>query len=123
MTACAARKDGEFRMVRSSPASNVTRSLAKNKLGTFKITQLALGAAATLVVVGGIIPTAYATTGVTGVPLAFLIMGSFFAIFCVGYTAMSRKISNTGALYAYIAQGLGRIWGVGAAWNAWWSYN
>lgn len=111
-------------MSRSSPASsNVTARLAENRLGMMTIIQFALGAAAPLTVVGGIVPTAYATTGIIGIPLAFLICGAFLTVWCVGYNAMSRRISNAGALYAYISQGLGKPVGVGAAYVAWLSYN
>ena len=44
--------------------SNVAAALAQDKLGTPRITQFALSAAATLTVVAGIIPTGYAVTGI-----------------------------------------------------------
>ena len=34
-------------------------------------------------------------------------------LFSVGYTTMSRHITNAGAFYAYIANGLGRPMGIG----------
>jgi amino acid transporter len=104
-------------------ASNVAAALAKNKLGTTRVTQFALSAAATLTVVAGVLPTGYAVTGIIGIPLAFVLLGVVLVVFCVGYNAMSRRISNAGAFYAYIAQGVSRPAGVAAAWIAMLSYN
>ena len=35
-------------------------------------------------------------------------------LFAIGYAAMSRHITATGAFYGYISHGLGRITGLGA---------
>jgi amino acid transporter len=107
----------------NSAASNVAAALAKNKLGTTRITQFALSAAATLTVVAGVLPTGYAVTGIIGIPAAFVLLGAVLLVFCVGYNAMSRRISNAGAFYAYIAQGVSRPAGVAAAWIAMLCYN
>ncbi|HEX4702176.1 MAG TPA: APC family permease [Pseudonocardiaceae bacterium] len=107
----------------SPSASNVAAALAQDKLGAPRIAQFALSAAATLTVVAGVIPTGYAVTGIVGLPLAFVLLGVVLVVFCVGYNAMSRRISNAGAFYAYIAQGVGRPVGVMAAWIAMASYN
>ena len=104
-------------------ASNVAAALAHDRLGTTRITQFALSAAATLTVVAGVFPTGYAVTGITGIPAAFVLLGIVLIVFCVGYNAMSRRISNAGAFYAYIAQGVSRPAGVAAAWIAMLCYN
>jgi amino acid transporter len=62
-----------------------------------------------------VIPTAYATTGLTGIPAAFLVVAVILALFATGYVAMTRWITNSGAFYAFIARGLGRPAGVAAA--------
>ena len=111
-------------MAKPSPSvSNVADALAKDKLGAPRVTQFALSAAATLTVVAGIIPTGYAVSGIIGLPLAFVLVGVVLLVFCVGYNAMSRRISNAGAFSAYIAQGLSRPIGVAAAWIAMSAYN
>ena len=58
-----------------------------------------------MTVAAGVIPTAYAITGLTGIPVAFLAMAVILALFCPGYVAMSRQISNAGAFYAFVAAG------------------
>jgi amino acid transporter len=66
-------------------------------------------------VAAGVIPTAYATTGLTGIPAAFLVVAVILAIWASGYVAMTRHIKNAGAFYAFISAGLGRVTGVAAA--------
>ena len=74
------------------------------------------------VLAGSVIAT-FATTGVRGVPLSFLVLAVALLLFTVGYVAMARYVSNAGVFYAYLAQGLGRIWGVAGALVALVSYN
>ncbi|MFI5493802.1 APC family permease [Actinoplanes sp. NPDC051859] len=82
-----------------------------------------MSAAAPLTVVAGVVPTGLSVTGLTAISIAFLACGVVLAVFAVGYVAMARHIANAGAFYAYIAQGLGRPVGVGAAWVALLAYN
>ena len=49
-----------------------------------------LAGVAPLTVAAGLIPTAYAVTGLTGIPAAFLVIAVILAVFATGYTAMSR---------------------------------
>jgi amino acid transporter len=74
-------------------------------------------------VVGGLIVAGWANIGVSGFPLALVIVGIVLALFCFGYVAMARRIPNAGAFYAYISQGLGRPTGVGFALVALLAYN
>ncbi|MBK0422516.1 APC family permease [Leucobacter sp. CSA2] len=82
-----------------------------------------IAASAPLTVVAGGVTTSFAVTGSLGVPLGFLLIAVILTVFAVGYTAMGRFITNAGAFYAYIAQGLGRPLGVGASLIALVSYN
>ncbi|HEX5595970.1 MAG TPA: APC family permease [Micromonosporaceae bacterium] len=82
-----------------------------------------LSAAAPLTVVAGLITTAYAVTGITGIPVAFLVVGAVLLLFSVGYVAMARRMANAGAFYAYISRGIGRPAGIGGAWIALIAYN
>jgi amino acid transporter len=74
-----------------------------------------LSAAAPLMVAAGVVTTAFAVTGLRGIPAAFAVVAVVLAVFCVGFVAMARRITNAGAFYAYAAQGIGRPVGVGAA--------
>ncbi|QIM17364.1 APC family permease [Leucobacter insecticola] len=82
-----------------------------------------IAASAPLTVVAGGVTTSFAVTGSLGVPLGFLLIAVILTLFAVGYTAMGRFITNAGAFYAYVAQGLGRPLGVGGSLVALVSYN
>jgi amino acid transporter len=105
------------------PSDRSTHTLAAGRLGASALVFFALAAATPLTVVTAVIPAAYARGDGSFVPLAFLALGLVLLLFCVGYAAMARRAPNTGALYAFIARGLGRPVGIGAAWVALISYN
>ena len=107
----------------SPPQSQLSNALARDRLGVAAVVFFVMSAAAPLTVVAGVVPTGLAVTGLTGISIAFVAMAVVLAIFAVGYVAMSRHISNAGAFYAYISQGIGRPVGVGAAWLALVAYN
>ena len=69
------------------------------------------------------VTTSFAVTGSLGVPLGFLLIAVILTLFAVGYTAMGRYVTNAGAFYAYVSQGLGRVAGVGGSLVALVSYN
>jgi amino acid transporter len=95
--------------------SGVSRALAADRLGVPAVLFFVLAGVAPLTVTAGVIPTAYATTGLTAIPAAFLVIAVILGIFSAGYVTMARHISNAGACYAFIARGLGRPAGVAAA--------
>ncbi|MGW2931558.1 APC family permease [Streptomyces sp. NPDC001156] len=91
------------------------RALRANRLGTAGLLLSVLAATAPLMVVAGVMPTAFAVMGIVGQPLLFVILGCVLALFSVGYAEMSRHVHNAGAFYAYISRGLGGTAGAGAA--------
>jgi len=91
------------------------RALRADRLGTAGLLLSVLAATAPLMVVAGVMPTAFAVMGIVGQPLIFVILGVVLALFSVGYAEMSRHVHNAGAFYAYIARGLGGTAGSGAA--------
>ncbi|WP_348786523.1 APC family permease [Leifsonia sp. NPDC080035] len=93
------------------------------RLGVPAVTFMIVAASAPLTVLAGGVTTTFAVTGVLGVPLSFLLLGGTLAIFAVGYAAMSRYVTNAGAFYSYVAQGMGRPMGVGVSLVALVSYN
>ena len=95
--------------------SSVSQALARDRLGVPAVLFFVLAGVAPLTVAAGVIPTAYATTGLTGIPAAFLVIAVILAIWSSGYVAMTRHITNAGAFYAFISAGLGRVAGVSAA--------
>lgn len=97
--------------------------LARRRLGVIHIFFFTVAASAPMTVLGGGVTTTFAVTSVVGVPLSFLVLAVALGLFTVGYAAMSRYVSNAGAFYAYLANGLGRSWGVSASFVALVAYN
>jgi amino acid transporter len=106
-----------------SKPSSVSRALARDRLGVPAVLFFVLAGVAPLTVAAGVIPTAYQATGLTGIPAAFLVIALILALFATGYVAMTRHITNSGAFYAFVSRGLGRVIGVAAALVALLSYS
>ncbi|MFI6272463.1 APC family permease [Micromonospora zamorensis] len=106
-----------------SKPDTVTAALARGRLGIPAVVFFVIAAAAPLTVIAGGATTGYAVTGVTGIPVSYLVVAAVLALFAVGYVAMSRRIVNAGAFYTYVARGLGRPAGVAAAMVALLAYN
>ncbi|MFJ6564238.1 APC family permease [Streptomyces sp. NPDC091412] len=89
--------------------------LKKNALGAPAIAFYIIAAASPLTGVVAIVPIMIGTGNGVGTPASFLIAAGLLLVFAVGYLAMSRHITNAGALYAYVTMGLGRTPGLGTA--------
>ena len=98
-------------------------ALGQRRLGVPALVFMIIAASAPLTVVAGGVTSNYAVTGLPGIPLSFIVLGAVLLVFSVGYSAMSQHVHNAGAFYAYIARGLGKPAGVGAAWVALLAYN
>jgi hypothetical protein len=77
----------------------VSRALARDRLGIIAVLLFVSASVAPLTVAAGLIPAAYATTGLTGLPAAFVAVGVILALFAAGFLAMTRHITNSGAFY------------------------
>jgi amino acid transporter len=102
---------------------SVSAALARDRLGVPSVVYFVLAGVAPLTVTAGVVTTAYAVTGLTSVPAAFIVVALVLSLFSVGYVAMARHISNAGAFYAFITRGLGREAGVAGALIALLAYN
>ena len=96
----------------SQPADE---SLAANRLGIAGVVFFVVAAAAPLVGMTGAVPVAIVLGNGAAAPGAYLAAGLVLLVFSVGYSAMSTRVSNTGAFFAYVGRGLGLSWGVGSA--------
>ncbi|GIH03407.1 amino acid permease [Rhizocola hellebori] len=63
------------------------------------------------VTVGGI-PTMYETTGVVGIPLAFLVVGAVLMVLAAAFSSASGHIRHAAPFYALLARGISPIVGV-----------
>ncbi len=96
--------------------------LAKNKLGIAGVVFFVVAAAAPLVGMTGAVPVAIVVGNGAAAPGAYLVVGLVLLVFSVGYAAMSEKVSNAGAFFAYVGRGLGIAPGVGSAFVSLLSY-
>lgn len=94
--------------------SRMSAALARSRLGVTSIVFFTVAAAAPETVVGGRAVSGFAVSGVTGIPLGYLVMALVLGLFAIGYVTMSRHVANAGAFYAYIAKGLGGVTGTAA---------
>ncbi|MCT9093704.1 APC family permease [Streptomyces sp. ASQP_92] len=91
------------------------RALRPGRLGTPGLLFSVLPASAPLMVMAAVMPAAFATVGIVGQPLIFLVLGAVSALFAVGYAELSRRVHHAGAFYAHIARGLGPTAGAAAS--------
>ena len=66
----------------------------------------------------GALPVAIVLGNGAAVPGAYLAAGIVLLLFSVGYAAMSQRVTNTGAFFAYVGRGLGIGPGVGSAYTS-----
>ncbi|GAB3266611.1 APC family permease [Arthrobacter pigmenti] len=90
-------------------------SLRSGRLGVIGIVFFVVAAAAPLVGMTGAVPIAIVLGNGAAAPGAYLAVGLTLLLFSVGYAAMSQRVTNAGAFFAYIGRGLGRHLGLGAA--------
>jgi len=101
--------------LRESPDATTETSLRSNRLGTLGIVFFVVAAAAPLVGMTGAVPVAIVAGNGAAAPGAYLAVGLTLLLFSVGYAAMSNRVTNTGAFFAYVGRGLGIAPGVGSA--------
>lgn len=89
--------------------------LRKRRLGVFGIVFFVVAAAAPLVGMTGAVPVAIGLGNGAAAPGAYLAVGIVLLLFGVGYAAMSQRVTNAGAFFAYVGRGLGRNAGIASA--------
>ncbi|HET7414793.1 MAG TPA: APC family permease [Arthrobacter sp.] len=99
--------------IRDEPEART--SLRSGRLGVIGIVFFVVAAAAPLVGMTGAVPIAIVLGNGAAAPGAYLAVGLTLLLFSVGYAAMSQRVTNAGAFFAYIGRGLGRHLGLGAA--------
>ena len=82
-------------------------TLARGRLGALAIAAIVVSAVAPVSVLAAGIPVVFAIQG-SAAPAMFAIAGILFALFAVGYVAMSRHMVNAGGFVAYINRAFGK---------------
>lgn len=88
-------------------AEGPATSLARGRLGVPSVSALVVSAVAPLSVLAAGIPVIFAIQG-AATPAMFVVSGIIYALFVVGYVAMSRHMVNAGGFVAYIDRAFGR---------------
>lgn len=96
--------------------------LKRNAISGVGVVFLVLAAASPLIGLTGAIPSAMVAGNGLGASLAYVMVGVVLLVFAAAYVAMSRQVTNAGALYAYVGRGLGVRTGLGAGAVAIWAY-
>ncbi|MEI8327316.1 MAG: APC family permease, partial [Betaproteobacteria bacterium] len=89
--------------------------LRAGQLGVWSIVFFVVAAAAPLVGMTGALPPAIVLGNGAAAPGGYLIVGLTLLLFSVGYAAMSHRVTNAGAFFAYIGRGLGQNLGLASA--------
>lgn len=98
-----------------APPETPETTLRRNRLGVAGIVFFVVAAAAPLVGMTGAMPVAIVLGNGAAVSGAYVAVGITLLLFSVGYAAMSQRVTNTGAFFAYVGRGLGISLGVGSA--------
>ncbi len=101
--------------LKPGPEETPETSLRKGRLGVVGIVFFVVAAAAPLVGMTGAVPVAIVLGNGAAVPGAYVAVGVTLLLFSVGYAAMSHRVTNTGAFFAFVGRGLGIGPGVGSA--------
>lgn len=101
--------------LQAAPEETPETSLRKGRLGVIGIVFFVVAAAAPLVGMTGAVPVAIVLGNGAAVSGAYVAVGVTLLLFSVGYAAMSSRVTNTGAFFAYVGRGLGVTTGVGSA--------
>ena len=106
----------------TGPTGQITTAARAKKVGVLVVLCTAVASVGPMLVEAGVLPSAYAATGLTNVTITFLIVGFVLAIWVPGYVAMTQYTPTGGAMYAIATEGLGRFVGVPVAFIALLSY-
>lgn len=110
--------DSSDESVETASLQQLTPRSLNRSLGTVKLVVFVIAAVAPLAAVIGVLPVALVFGSGASLPLAFVLTTLVVALFCVGYSAISREVTSGGAFYIYIAKGLGKQVGLGSAFVA-----
>lgn len=105
-----------------APAGPGTEAPGGEGVGVPSVLFFALSSVGVLMVCAALVTTAFAQTGMTALPLAFLATGFVLALSVPGYVLMAKYTPAGGGIYTIISLGLGRAIGAALAWDLWLAY-
>ncbi|UDY24778.1 amino acid permease [Nocardioides sp. Kera G14] len=90
----------------------------KRMLTTSRVVFLVIAAAAPMAALIGTVPLALIRGDGIAMPSAYVLTGLTLLCFSAAYAAMTKRVTNEGALYLLVARGLGKPLGAAAAYMA-----
>jgi len=96
--------------------------LARRSVGPGALWLFGVGASAPLTVVGGAVVATFATTGVVGLPLAFVVLAVALLPLAVPYVVMARHVGHPAPFYGTLGRVSGML-GVAGGWVSLLAYN
>ncbi|NYG57132.1 amino acid transporter [Nocardioides daedukensis] len=88
--------------------------LKPNAVGLWGVMFMAVATAAPITAMVGNVPIAIGSGNGANAPAGYLVATIVLSLFALGYSAMAKHITSTGAFYGYISHGLGRVVGMAA---------
>jgi amino acid transporter len=108
--------------VQNAEHPDVSHRLKPNALGLIDVVFMAVATSAPITAMSGNVPFSVGYGVGTGRPSTYIYATVILTIFAVGYVAMARYVTSTGAFYGFISHGLGRVVGLGAGYMVTFSY-
>src|SRR6185295_8768479 len=96
--------------------------LKKGAIGIVAVIFMAVANAAPITAMTGNVPIAVGFGNGLGAPAGFLFATIVLTVFSLGYVAMAKHITTTGAFYGFISHGLGQVWGMASGLLATFAY-
>lgn len=93
---------------------DTVQRLKPNAVGLIGVLFMAVATAAPITAMVGNVPIAVGFGNGAYAPAGYFVATIVLTLFAIGYAAMSKHITATGAFYGYISHGLGRVVGLGA---------
>ncbi|MGA5543892.1 APC family permease [Mycobacterium sp. NPDC051198] len=97
-----------------APSGASVQRLKPNAVGLVGVLFMAVATAAPITAMVGNVPISVGFGNGVNAPAGYFVATIVLTLFAIGYAAMSRHITATGAFYGYISHGLGRVVGLGA---------
>jgi amino acid transporter len=97
-----------------APRTGGVQRLRPDSVGLVGVLFMAVATAAPITAMVGNVPIAVGFGNGAYAPAGFIVATIVLSLFAVGYSAMAKHITATGAFYGFISYGLGRVIGLAA---------
>ena len=94
------------------PRTSTVQRLRPNAIGLTAVIFMAVATAAPITAMVGNVPIAIGFGNGIYAPAGYLVATIVLSLFALGYSAMAKHITATGAFYGFISYGLGRVIGL-----------